>query len=428
MSGTLAAAAAARVAFMIEKTSLFSGVCDNIFDQEGDWSVADGMTRAEFHEFYAKVFTTAGATTAKSAANEYGLAALGGIAGLMILKRTLRAVPVVGLLSAPILAGYDSDSTSDEASDEQELRTEDQHAPAASPGHHRDRGDLPGSEHHQGGEDSEDYESSEESVDSATMRAREADLRLRDHGEEVSSGAGRQAQLPSAFDMFDEVAGPPTFLDPESTRPLAASRTHGFDVVAPSAPVSTAWHGPRGNIAPGQEFDLARLAPLLKGESRPGTGPEKRSAPAGAVIEAKFKRNKTMDAPEYTAMQVALLGGNVADRIDAYKQAMIALMGGDVADQGGDEGGGTGSVQAVRGPTPAAGHGQGDASQGKRDRGPSTKPMPVSEFMDKGAGGAQLPRRAQDRKDKEKLKREAGQSVHASWKTEAEMVLRQQYD
>ncbi|MEW5308895.1 MAG: hypothetical protein WDW38_000816 [Sanguina aurantia] len=260
-----------------------------------------------------------------------------------------------------------------------------------------------------GGEDSEDYESSEESVDSATMRAREADLRLRDHGEEVSSGAGRQAQLPSAFDMFDEVAGPPTFLDPESTRPLAASRTHGFDVVAPSAPVSTAWHGPRGNIAPGQEFDLARLAPLLKGESRPGTGPEKRSAPAGAVIEAKFKRNKTMDAPEYTAMQVALLGGNVADRIDAYKQAMIALMGGDVADQGGDEGGGTGSVQAVRGPTPAAGHGQGDASQGKRDRGPSTKPMP-------------------DRKDKEKLKREAGQSVHASWKTEAEMVLRQQYD
>lgn len=37
------------------------------------------------------------------------------------------------------------------------------------------------------------------------MRAREADLRLRDHGEEVSSGAGRQAQLPSAFDMFDEV-------------------------------------------------------------------------------------------------------------------------------------------------------------------------------------------------------------------------------
>lgn len=33
MSGTFAAAAAARVAFMIEKTSLFSGVCDSIFDQ-----------------------------------------------------------------------------------------------------------------------------------------------------------------------------------------------------------------------------------------------------------------------------------------------------------------------------------------------------------------------------------------------------------
>lgn len=38
--------------------------------QEGDWNVADGMTRAEFHQFYAKVFTTAGAITAKSAANE----------------------------------------------------------------------------------------------------------------------------------------------------------------------------------------------------------------------------------------------------------------------------------------------------------------------------------------------------------------------
>lgn len=66
--------------------------------------------------------------------------------------------------------------------------------------------------------------------------------------------------------------------------------------------------------------------------------------------------------------------------------------------------------------------------QGKREKGPSTKAMPVQEFLDKGLGGAQLPRKYQDRKDKEKSKRAAGQSTHSSWKSEAEMVLRQQYD
>lgn len=65
---------------------------------------------------------------------------------------------------------------------------------------------------------------------------------------------------------------------------------------------------------------------------------------------------------------------------------------------------------------------------GKAARGPATKPMPVNDFLDKGLGGAQLPRKQQDRKDKEKLKRAAGQSTHAQWKSEAEMVLRQQYD
>jgi hypothetical protein len=65
---------------------------------------------------------------------------------------------------------------------------------------------------------------------------------------------------------------------------------------------------------------------------------------------------------------------------------------------------------------------------GKAARGPATKPMAVSEFLDKGVGGAQLPRKQQDRKEKEKLKRAAGQSTHKEWKSEAEMVLRQQYD
>lgn len=34
----------------------------------------------------------------------------------------------------------------------------------------------------------------------------------------------------------------------------------------------------------------------------------------------------------------------------------------------------------------------------------------------------------QERKDREKDKRSKGQSSHAAWKSEAEMVLRQQYD
>lgn len=60
--------------------------------------------------------------------------------------------------------------------------------------------------------------------------------------------------------------------------------------------------------------------------------------------------------------------------------------------------------------------------------GKSTGAMGVEEFMEKGIGGAQLPRKRQERKEKEKTKRQRGQSTHASWKTEAEMVMRQQYD
>lgn len=58
----------------------------------------------------------------------------------------------------------------------------------------------------------------------------------------------------------------------------------------------------------------------------------------------------------------------------------------------------------------------------------STPAMGVQDFLDRGHGGAQLPRKKQDRKDMEKSKRDRGQSSHAAWKSEAEMVLRQQYD
>lgn len=62
-----------------------------------------------------------------------------------------------------------------------------------------------------------------------------------------------------------------------------------------------------------------------------------------------------------------------------------------------------------------------------RKKAPS-RAMPVSDFLAKGEGGSLLPRNKQDRKDKEKEKRAKGQSSVHGWKSEAEMVLRQQYD
>lgn len=63
-----------------------------------------------------------------------------------------------------------------------------------------------------------------------------------------------------------------------------------------------------------------------------------------------------------------------------------------------------------------------------RVKGGAQKAMPVDKFLEGGVGGRQLPRKRQDTKDKEKQKRMRGQSSHAEWKSEAEMMLRQQYD
>ncbi len=62
-----------------------------------------------------------------------------------------------------------------------------------------------------------------------------------------------------------------------------------------------------------------------------------------------------------------------------------------------DAGGGAAAPQPA-GPSAPAG--------AKHDRGKASAAMPLSEFMDKGVGGAQMPRKQQERKDKEKQKRE----------------------
>jgi hypothetical protein len=91
----------------------------------------------------------------------------------------------------------------------------------------------------------------------------------------------------------------------------------------------------------------------------------------------------------------------------------IAMMGGSMGD-------------------PAPGQGwEAEASLGADcnapQRGAASKAMGVQDFLATG-GSAQLPRQQQAKKERERSKRLRGQSSHQVWKSEAEMVLRQQYD
>jgi len=119
------------------------------------------------------------------------------------------------------------------------------------------------------GSDSDDA-SSASSEDSAQLRTRAAAARLRDYGEPAApAGPARRAAggggvLPSALAALSGVDGPPAFLDPEATRRSVVLHGAGHAPIAsssaaPEAPA--AWHGPRGRVPPGQEFDISRLAP-----------------------------------------------------------------------------------------------------------------------------------------------------------------------
>jgi hypothetical protein len=72
-----------------------------------------------------------------------------------------------------------------------------------------------------------------------------------------------------------------------------------------------------------------------------------------------------------------------------------------------------------------AGHVDSKAERAQKASKPSHA-MPVEDFL--AEPSAQLPRHKQERKNKEKSKRQLGQSSHSHWKSEAEMVLRQQFD
>jgi len=133
----------------------------------------------------------------------------------------------------------------------------------------------------------------------------------------------------------------------------------------------------RGNEDP-LSWDISRMAPKLKGVAD-------KSQPQAGVISAAAKRFKAGE------------GGETQNLVSAAQGVML-----DGLSQ----------------------------REERRDQGTkrSSKAMGVEEFLEKGVGGAQLPRQRQERKNREKEKREKGQSSHSHWKSEAEMALRQQYD
>ncbi|GIL97758.1 hypothetical protein Vretimale_3320 [Volvox reticuliferus] len=174
-----------------------------------------------------------------------------------------------------LAAGYGSDSEKDNEVAREEVVPK----PAAVIASRRQTSEV---------SDDDTAESSDESIDSAELRAAEAAARLKDFGEVAISGRSFQQQLvqggsrqrkqqavksllPSALDVLDQVEGPPTFLDPEAIRPLATSELHGLSdeqAALLGGPNSRGTGGRGGRQQPGKDFDISRLAPPLKGQAK----------------------------------------------------------------------------------------------------------------------------------------------------------------
>ncbi len=173
-------------------------------------------------------------------------------------------------------------------------------------------------------------------------------------------------------------------------------------------------------------WDISQMAPQLKGSSRyayffvcvcnclPGVAsvthptthrPEEKGVVSGAAVRYNTAND---NGAGVSAAAIAMLGGQGRDDDEEDD---------DHADHNNPRAGPrVGGVGPLRPPP----------EPGSKKR--PTGSMAVDSFLDKGVGGAQLPRRDQARKDREKNKRARGQSSHSHWKSEAEMVLRQQYD
>ena len=184
--------------------------------------------------------------------------------------------------------------------------------------------------------------------------------------------------LPSADDVFGAVKGPPAFLRPEATRPLASAHRH------PAADGDGDGDGDRD----GDDVDDAS---------------RKRRAVASATVSSAPKRYRE---DEMRARESALAGDGDA---------------GDERGRSGTERGRPGDALAM-------------AMLGvpQRKIAEPARAMDPAEFLAKGSGGALMPRKkgGLERMEQEKKKRQSGQNGRDSveWKSEAEMILRQQYD
>ena len=182
--------------------------------------------------------------------------------------------------------------------------------------------------------------------------------------------------LPSALDLFDRVDKPPDFL----TRPMDKL---GYTPYAPT------------KRAAADAYDVEEPRELAAKHR------------ASATVSSAPKRYR-------------------ADEIAAKERRMNEASMGDAerALRNGARGGGDALAMAVLGAAPKP-------TMGERERRPASGAMDVGEFLAKGPGAlAPRKRGGNDRMDAERRKRQAGQNGRDSveWKSEAEMVLRQQYD
>ena len=183
--------------------------------------------------------------------------------------------------------------------------------------------------------------------------------------------------LPSALDLFDRVDKPPDFL----TRPMDKL---GYTPYAPTKQAAAA-----------DAYDVEEPRELAAKHR------------ASATVSSAPKRYR-------------------ADEIAAKERRMDEARMGDAerALRNGARGGGDALAMAVLGAAPKP-------TLGERQRRPASGAMDVGEFLAKGPGVlAPRKRGGNDRMDAERRKRQAGQNGRDSveWKSEAEMVLRQQYD
>ena len=182
--------------------------------------------------------------------------------------------------------------------------------------------------------------------------------------------------LPSALDLFDRVDKPPDFL----TRPMDKL---GYTPYAPT------------KQAAADAYDVEEPRELAAKHR------------ASATVSSAPKRSR-------------------ADEIAAKERRMNVASMGDAerALRNGARGGGDALAMAVLGAAPKP-------TTGERQRRPASGARDGGEFLAKGPGAlAPRKRGGNDRMDAERRTRQAGQNGRDSveWKSEAEMVLRQQYD